>query len=187
VKRPEDNLVRLVLFKAAHRAAAWRRDASANPLFAKGIAGAAVVAFADQAAKIWIVDILRLPERARGKIEISGLFDLTYVQNTGASFGMLAGGLGSRIFLSVVSLAIAGVMVAWLGRVTRPLAAAGIAFIIGGAVGNLFDRVAYGYVVDFLDFSGAYFPWVFNIADASINVGLALLILDAWRTRNDPQ
>ena len=54
----------------------------------------------------------------------------------------------------------------WLGGLKRWIAASGIAFVAGGALGNLYDRLAYGYVVDFLDFSGLYFPWVFNIADA---------------------
>ena len=56
--------------------------------------------------------------------------------------------------------------------------------MIGGAVGNLYDRVAYGYVVDFLDFSGMYFPWVFNVADMGINLGVGLLLLDAWVNRD---
>ena len=74
---------------------------------------------------------------------------------------------------------IAAVMIAWLARLRRKFAAAGASLIIGGAVGNLYDRVSYGYVVDFLDFSGLMFPWVFNVADAAINVGFACLILDA--------
>ena len=60
--------------------------------------------------------------------------------------------------------------------------ALGLALILGGALGNLWDRVTLGHVVDFLDFSGLYFPWVFNVADASINIGIALLLFDAWRT-----
>ena len=56
--------------------------------------------------------------------------------------------------------------------------------VLGGAMGNIIDRTIYGYVVDFLDFSGLHFPWVFNVADMAINVGVALLLLDAWQTRN---
>ena len=126
MKRPENNFVRLTMSKAV----LWQRDARANPLFVKGLAGATIVALADQAAKFWIVHILRLPERPHRQIEISGIFDLTYVQNTGASFGMLAGGLSSRIVLSAISLLIAGILASWLGRVTRPLAAAGMAFAL---------------------------------------------------------
>ncbi|MDZ7626913.1 MAG: signal peptidase II [Parvularculaceae bacterium] len=138
---------------------------------------AAIVAIADQASKYWIVRVAELP--IKRKIELSSIFDLTYVENRGASFGMLAGGLGSRIILSTISIAVATALVIWLGRLNRRFAAAGAALIIGGALGNLYDRLAYGYVVDFLDFSGLYFPWVFNIADAAINVGVGCLIIDA--------
>jgi signal peptidase II len=72
-------------------------------------------------------------------------------------------------------------LVAWLARLNRPVAACGAALIIGGALGNLYDRIAYGHVVDFLDFSGLGFPWVFNIADTAINLGVACLLLDAVR------
>ena len=71
-------------------------------------------------------------------------------------------------------------LVVWLARLKRPLSAVAIAFIVGGALGNLIDRVAYGFVVDFLDFSGLHFPWVFNIADMAINVGVGLLLLEAF-------
>lgn len=159
------------------RAFAWFAEARANPLFRFGLIGAAAVAILDQATKFWIVNIVELPVHRR--IEISSIFDLTYVQNRGASFGMLAGGLGSRVLLSSISIAIAAVMIVWLGRLKRGFAAAGASLIIGGAIGNLYDRVRYGYVVDFLDFSGLMFPWVFNVADTAINVGFACLILDA--------
>lgn len=162
----------------------WFAAARTNRLFWPALAGAAAVAAADQLVKLWIVEGLELPRRMGGRIEISGVFDLTYVQNYGASFGMLAGGLGSRILLSTISIGVSVALVVWLARLNRKLPAAGIAFIVGGAVGNLIDRVSLGYVVDFLDFSGLHFPWVFNIADASINVGVGLLLLDAWLTRD---
>lgn len=158
----------------------WWPTARANPFFWKALAAAGLIAVIDQISKLWIVHSVKLPER--GRIEISGVFDLTYVQNYGASFGMLAGGLGSRILLSVISTGVAIALARWLGRLRRPVAVIGVALIIGGAVGNLVDRVAYGYVVDFLDFSGLYFPWVFNVADAAINVGVACLLLDAFQT-----
>lgn len=159
------------------KAAAWSIEARANPLFARGLIAALVIAILDQASKFWIVNVVELPLRRR--IELLPIFDLTYVENRGASFGMLAGGMGSRVLLSTISIVIAGVMIVWLGRLKRGLAAAGAALIIGGAIGNLHDRLRYGYVVDFLDFSGLMFPWVFNVADAAINVGFACLILDA--------
>lgn len=159
---------------------AWCAAAKANSLFVPGIVGAACVTLSDQASKIWIVEVVRLREKRH--IDLSAIFDLTWVQNFGASFGMLAGGLASRIFLSALSLSIALVLIGWLGRIDRKIAATGIAFVVGGAVGNLFDRVAYGYVIDFLDFSGLWFPWVFNIADTAICIGVGCLLLDAFLT-----
>jgi signal peptidase II len=155
----------------------WLAAAKANTYFRWGIPAAALIAIADQASKFWVVRVVELP--LKRKIELSAIFDLTYVENRGASFGMLAGGMGSRIILSSISIAVATALVLWLARLHRRFAAAGAALIIGGALGNLYDRIAYGYVVDFLDFSGLMFPWVFNIADAAINVGVAGLIVDA--------
>jgi signal peptidase II len=169
--------VNLSVVDIKEKAGAWTREARVNPHFRYGVFGAAAVTILDQASKFWIVNIIDLP--ARRRFELSPIFDLTYVENRGASFGMLAGGLGSRILLSAISITIAMVMVVWLGRLKRRIAAAGASLIIGGAVGNLYDRVSYGYVVDFLDFSGLMFPWVFNVADTAINVGFACLILDA--------
>lgn len=172
------------------KAADWWAGARANPLFWKGLVGAGVIAGLDQLSKFWIVHVIELPERLRpcvrapenlcGQIAVSPIFDLTFVRNFGASFGMLQ---GSRILLSLLSLSIAAALVIWLGKLTRPVAAIGVALVVGGALGNLYDRIMLGYVVDFLDFSGLMFPWVFNIADAAINVGVAFLLLDAWQTR----
>jgi signal peptidase II len=65
--------------------------------------------------------------------------------------------------------------------VVRPLLATALGLVIGGAIGNLIDRVRFGAVADFLDFSRLYFPWVFNVADSAITIGVLLLILDSLR------
>ena len=171
----------------------WWREARSNRLFWMAIIVAILVACLDQASKIIIVHVVDLPGRAVpcarapaylcAQIPVAPIFDLTFVKNYGASFGMLAGGLASRIFLSLLSITIVIGLGVWLGGLHRRVAASGVGFILGGALGNLYDRIAYGYVVDFLDFSGLYFPWVFNLADAAINVGVGLLLLDAWLTR----
>lgn len=162
----------------------WMRDARANPLFARGLVIAVIALALDRLSKYWIVHIVELPTRR--KIELSPVFDLTYVCNKGVSFGLLAGGMASRIFLSFLSIVIAGVVIAWLGRIGRPIVAIAAGLILGGAVGNLFDRASQGCVVDFLDFSGLMFPWVFNVADAAINIGFACLILDALTHKSSP-
>jgi len=162
--------------------AGWFADARANPLFLQGMIAAIIVVALDQASKFWILNIVELPIKRH--IEISSIFDLTYTCNRGASFGMLAGGFASRILLSSISIAIATVMIVWLGRLKRRFAAAGAGLIIGGAIGNLHDRVRFGCVTDFLDFSGLMFPWIFNVADAAINIGFACLIIDALRHKD---
>lgn len=175
----------------------WRKAALGNRLFAPVISGAAAIALVDQASKLWIVHGLRLPSRHNGHIEISALFDLTYVENLGASFGLLAGAQGARALFILVSLLVSGFLISWLARLQRPLAALAVAFIVGGAIGNLVDRIYLGYVVDFLNFSGVPFPgleradgfpgfkiynqgfiWVFNVADVAINAGIGVLALD---------
>jgi signal peptidase II len=151
--------------------------ADRRPHFIYGLGLAALILLADQISKWWVLDIVNLPER--GAIELSGIFDLTFVRNFGVSFGMLrAGSQIEQWGLMALSGGIATIFVLWMRTATRPLTIAALAMVIGGALGNMIDRLRFGYVVDFLDFSGLFFPWVFNIADAGISVGAALLVLD---------
>jgi len=145
--------------------------------FQAGLALAACVVALDQLSKFWILESVRLPER--GKIELSAIFDLSFVQNYGVSFGLLraAGGL-ERWGLIALSGVIAVFFALWMRSAERRLTATSLGLVIGGAIGNMIDRARFGYVVDFLDFSGLFFPWVFNVADAAITVGAALLMLD---------
>jgi signal peptidase II len=117
-------------------------------------------------------------------IELSSFFDVTMVWNKGVSFGLLgADGVVGRFLLVGFSVLVASVLIAGLLGF-GPLRAASrwqaIAFglFIGGALGNAVDRALYGAVVDFLNFSGLMFPWVFNVADVSINLGVAFIVLD---------
>lgn len=142
-----------------------------------GLALALAVVGADQLSKFWVLEIIRLAEI--GQIELSGIFDLTFVRNAGVSFGLLhADGQIERWGLVIMSGGIAGAFVWWLRSAERRLSAIALGLVIGGAIGNLIDRARFGFVVDFLDFSGLWFPWVFNVADAAITIGAALLILD---------
>jgi signal peptidase II len=112
---------------------------------------------------------------------VNGFFSLTYVRNTGAAFGIFAGSaeIFRRPFLIVVSLFAIGFIFTMLRRLPdneKGLSTA-LAFIIGGAIGNLIDRVIYGEVIDFLDcFWGAYHWPAFNIADSFITIGVGLTI-----------
>ena len=155
------------------------KAAFARPLFRQGMILAVVTIVLDQISKLWILHGIALPRRFPQKIELSGIFDLTYTENRGVSFGLFAGGMASRVLLSLMALIVSGFIIGWLSKIERKVSALGAGMILGGALGNVIDRVAYGFVVDFLDFSGLGFPYIFNIADAGINVGVALLLLDA--------
>ncbi len=137
----------------------------------------AVIVF-DQLTKVWMLDGFQLREVGRVLVA-DPLFNLTYVENTGVSFGLFGGG-AARWALSVFSVVVAGALAWWATKADRRLLIAAIGLVMGGAIGNAIDRIRFGYVVDFLDFSGTgVFPWVFNVADSAITVGVILLILDS--------
>ena len=152
---------------------------------------AAVVIVLDQLSKYWILSVLDLPQR--GSIPIAPVFSLTMVWNRGVSFGLMQAEVdwvrwGLVLFSAAVSIALA----VWAWRVTRAWLGLALGLVIGGAVGNLIDRVRFGAVADFLDFSRLYFPWVFNVADSAITVGVILLLVDSLkparpRPESDPQ
>jgi len=145
------------------------------------LALAAVLALADQASKGAISASLRIGE-AR---EITGFFNLVLAHNRGAAFSFLsdAGGWQRALFIGIAVLATAVIVVMLVRHSGERLFSAGLALILGGALGNLWDRIVLGYVVDFLDFHalGWHF-WAFNLADSAITVGAGLLILDGLRS-----
>ncbi len=105
------------------------------------------------------------------------------VYNAGASFGFLSSAGGwQRWFLITLALAVSGYLYMWLKKLTAEavIMAAGIALIIGGAIGNVIDRVVYGYVIDFIDiYYGAYHWPVFNLADSVITLGAVMIVMTA--------
>lgn len=111
-------------------------------------------------------------------------FNLTLVYNTGAAFSLLrdAGGWQRWVFV-VLALAIAVFILAWLWRLParRSWLGGALALVLGGALGNLWDRVSLGYVIDFIDLYYAHWHWpAFNVADAAITVGAVMLVIDAF-------
>ncbi len=133
----------------------------------------------DQAMKLWVLHGLGLA--GRGPVEILPFLDFVLVWNPGISYGLFpqetqTGRIVLVAFTVVASLAIA----VWMARARHRLLALALAFLLGGALGNLVDRVVYGAVVDFVHFHAGRFSWyVFNVADAAIVVGVALLLADA--------
>ena len=138
------------------------------------------VVIADQATKWAIVEWLDL----YGRVPINSFINITHQQNTGAAFSFLAGAGGwQRWFFVVLASVVSIVIAVWLWRLRTegPLVLmAGLALVLGGAVGNLIDRARLGYVTDFIQvwFGNWAFP-SFNVADSAISVGAALLIIDA--------
>ena len=148
---------------------------------------AATVLLSDQYSKLWIME-----RYAYGEGELfTGFFNLVRAHNYGAAFSFLSDAGGwQRWAFSLLAAVISVVIAVWIARlpVQRKLEGLALALILGGALGNLYDRLTLGYVVDFLDFhwSGRHFP-AFNIADSGISVGAALLILDGFINKPDSQ
>jgi signal peptidase II len=151
------------------------------PVIAYALAAAIIVV--DQITKSWVLSGLQL--QLGRPLEVLPIFNLTLVYNRGVSFGLFQSPEGQeaiRWTLAVFSLVVAVGLIVWVRKVIKPLTAVAIGLIIGGALGNLIDRVRFGYVVDFLDFSGLHFPWVFNVADSGITIGVALLLAETLLT-----
>jgi signal peptidase II len=121
-------------------------------------------------------------------VELSPVFDLQMVWNRGVSFGLLRADQDlARWGLVGLSFAISAVFVWWLRSAERRLTGVALGLVIGGALGNVIDRIRFGAVADFFDFSGLWFPWVFNVADAAITVGAILLAADMlFFTESEP-
>lgn len=134
----------------------------------------------DQWSKIAIDRSMRLYE----SIAVLPNFNLTYVHNTGAAFSFLseAGGW-QRWFFAAMAISISVALIIWLYRIKKneTLLAVALAFVLGGAIGNLVDRLAYGYVIDFLDVYYQSWHWpAFNVADMAISLGVFLMLLESF-------
>ena len=139
---------------------------------------AILIIVVDQLTKAWVMSSLDL--REVGQVAVwPPIFNFTWVENRGVSFGLFGDG-SMRWLLSIFSVAVAGVLGWWALKAERRLLVTAIGLIMGGAIGNVIDRIRFGFVVDFLDFSGTgVFPWVFNVADSAITIGVILLVLDS--------
>jgi signal peptidase II len=142
-----------------------------------GLAVAAVVLVLDQLSKWWIRVVVMDPPR---NIEVTPFFNLVYARNTGVSFSMFrADSLIGQLIISAVALLIVAGLLIWMRRLARHWPVAALGLIVGGAIGNVVDRLRLRFVFDFLDFhwNGYHFA-AFNLADTAISVGVAMLLID---------
>jgi signal peptidase II len=153
---------------------------------ALGFAIALVVFAIDQLTKWLMIGPLRLQEVQQ--IDVLPIFNLTWTENYGISLGLFNASTDTgRWILVAVTSAIAIGVAYWIGRERLRGDQAALALILGGALGNILDRIRFGYVVDFADLHfGGFRPFlVFNVADAAISIGVVILLLRAFLTRND--
>ncbi len=141
------------------------------------LAAAAAVALVDQLSKWWIVERVMDPPRA---LEVTGFFNLMLIYNRGVSFGLLDSEAALVPWLlSGLAVAIVIGLVVWLRQIEGRWPGVAVGLIVGGAVGNVIDRLRLGAVIDFLDLHWAGFHWpAFNLADSAITLGVALLLVD---------
>ena len=152
------------------------KNPTANTRFFLWLLVAVVVIGLDQASKL-IADHQLVFQQA---LPITSFFNFTLVYNEGAAFSFLSDAGGwQRWFFSLLSFVISTILLVWLYRLKaeETLLACALSLVIGGAIGNLIDRLAYGHVIDFLDVYYANWHWpAFNLADSAISLGAALLI-----------
>jgi len=146
-----------------------------------GLVLAAVVVAADQASKYWVLHGLELP--LRGDVPVlPPVLDFAMVWNHGVTFGLMQSGRLGQVILSVVAIAIVAGLVLWLRRAESLVTALAIGAIAGGALGNVADRARFGMVVDFIHLHWAGwdpFPFVFNVGDSAIVLGVGALLLES--------
>lgn len=146
-----------------------------------GLVTGAITFLADQALKLWLLNVYDLA--ARGRVAVLPFFDLILVWNRGISYGLFQQeGLFGRFFLLALSLVACVFILVWLRRPSTRLHGFALGLVLGGAAGNAVDRGAYGAVADFVLLHAGAFEWyVFNIADAAIVVGVLLILYGALR------
>lgn len=153
-----------------------------RPPIRLALLAAVIVVLADQVSKHWVLGVF---DRAPGQIVVTGFFNLVLVSNRGVSFGLANnhGPFNALLFTVLAAVIVAGLL-GWLWRAAGTLLPPAIGLVIGGAIGNVIDRLTRGGVVDFLDFHVGEWHWfAFNVADAAICVGVALMITDSLLDR----
>ena len=160
--------------------------AMGNDPLKSGLMVTALVTVLDQLCKWAMLEIVMEPPRI---IPVTSFFNLVLVWNRGVSFGFLGGASSQWIpwLLTVLALAIIATLWWWLRRAANRLMVLALGLVMGGALGNVIDRLRFGAVMDFLDFHAAGLHWpAFNVADSAITVGATLILYDAFFVRRNP-
>lgn len=148
-----------------------------------GLTIALVLVALDQLSKWWVVAKLMSPPRV---IELAPFANLVMVWNTGITFGLFGDALWGRWAFAGLALVIVAILLSWLSRAVYRGTAIALGLVIGGAIGNVIDRIRWGAVADFLDFHVAGWHWpAFNVADSAIVIGVSLLLLEALFSRKE--
>jgi signal peptidase II len=150
-----------------------------------GLTATILALAADQAHKYWMIQVYGIAER--GRVEMTPFFDLVMIWNRGISYGLLQqDGITGRLLLMVFSVAAVTLLYLWMSNAASRLVAVSLGLIVGGALGNIADRIMHGAVADFFSFHYAGYYWyVFNIADVAITAGVIGLIID-WLVTPSP-
>ncbi|MZR29265.1 signal peptidase II [Sneathiella litorea] len=144
-------------------------------MFRLGLFIASIIIAVDQISKMYLIDLMA---RHPGGIEVTSFFNLVMVWNRGVSFGMFAGDNMRWILVAVASV-ISVVVFFWLRKATNQILSIGLGLVLGGAIGNIIDRIRFGAVADFFDFDLIIMRWpAFNVADMAIVVGVIAILLE---------
>lgn len=151
-----------------------------GPLSGLGAAIALAAFLVDRLSKWWLIDVFQIKDRVI--VQVLPFFDLVLAWNKGISYGLfLADSLTGVIVLAGFASLVCVVLFYWLATVENKLMALALGFIIGGATGNIYDRIAFGAVADFFSLHGyGYYWYIFNVADIWIGIGVALMMYDAF-------
>jgi signal peptidase II len=154
-------------------------------MLGRGLSMAAIVVALDQLSKRAVLSFFAIDGCGSRHETVTSFFDLVLTCNRGVSFGLFNGAAGlPGIALAVLAAAVVAVLLYWLVRATSVWLAVAIGLIIGGAVGNVIDRLLLGGVVDFLDFHVGPWHWpAFNLADSAICIGVAAMLLESLLVR----
>lgn len=134
----------------------------------------------DQTNKLWLIFVYGI--EARQPVRLTPFFDVIYAKNPGISYSLFPAQTAGQRLMLLLLIGVATVFLgSWLWRARTKIAACGLGLIVGGALGNAYDRLAYGFVADFYYFHIGAFSWyVFNLADVAIVLGVALLVYESW-------